>query len=89
LKENTHLYKIVSALLDTHNKEVLIVLYKFEAYAAQFNFGNLDSNLGKEIVGKIYTSQIELLIPLIAIYRKDDSSHFAKNIITLFNKWND
>lgn len=79
--------KIVQANVSKCSKDILVVLYKYEAYSTLFIHGNFDLTLGKEIVGHVFCRQVELMLPIIAVYREDDNTIFAKNILKLFEVW--
>lgn len=87
LKEHGSYYKIALTNIDEHRKEILLCLYKLEAFSAMFVRGNLDLNLGKEIIGYTYYAQTELCLGLIALFRTGDQSPFCKDVLELRTKW--
>jgi hypothetical protein len=67
--------------------QVLITLYKLEAFSSLFNHGNLDKELAKEIIGYTYSKQIGFLLGIISYFREDIKTIFGQNIIKLFKEW--
>ena len=67
--------------------ESLITLYKLEAFSTVFLKGELDLDLGKKVIGEVYTKQISYLFGLIAFYRLEDNDRIFENIIELYEKW--
>ncbi len=71
----------------TTKNNILLTLYKYEAFSALFLHGNLDKELAKTIIGETFSRQVGLLLGIIAYFREDDESVFAKNIIKIYNEW--
>lgn len=69
------------------NGESLLTLYKLEAFSTVFLKGELDLDLGKKVIGKVYTKQVSSLFGLIAFYRLEDNDSIFENIIELHKKW--
>jgi len=67
--------------------QVLIILYKFEAFSSLFIYGNFDKKLAQEIIGKTYTNQVCSLLGLISYFRKENIDRFGLNTIALYNEW--
>lgn len=87
LANSENLLKKIEMNVKKSKKEILFTLNKYEAFAALFNHGNLDLNLGKKIIGTSYIGQTELLLPLIAFFRPNDASPFFNNILHLRKIW--
>jgi hypothetical protein len=66
---------------------ILLTLYKYEAFSAIFLHGNLDKELAKNIIGETFSRQVGLLIGIIAYFREDEKSIFGINTIKLYNDW--
>jgi len=67
--------------------ESLITLYKLEAFSTIFLKGELDLDLGKKVIGEIYTKQIGYLLGLIAFYRPEENDRIFENVIELYERW--
>jgi hypothetical protein len=85
---NRGLYNIVSNNTNDQIPQISIQLHKFEAFSALFTHGNLDLQLGKELIGENFIKQVELLFFIIAIFRENDDEVFGTRIIKLYNLWN-
>ena len=82
--------KIHNRLNETTRKQknqILIALYKLESFSSLFIYGNLDSNLAKEIIGYTFSKQVGFLFGIISYFRDDTNSIFGKNTIKLYNEW--
>jgi len=67
--------------------QVLITLYKLEAFSSLFIHGNLDKQLANDIIGNTFTKQVGFLLGLISYFRQDTNDKFGRNIIALYNEW--
>jgi hypothetical protein len=67
--------------------QVLITLYKLEAFSAILIKGNSDKELAKEIIGFTFSKQIGFLLGVIAYFREDNDSIFGSNTIELYKQW--
>ena len=67
--------------------QILISLYKLEAFSALFIHGNLDRELGKKIIGNTFSKQIGFLLGIISYFREDSTTIFGQNTIKLYNEW--
>lgn len=84
-------YSLLSEKFDNmarpHKNQILITLYKFEAFSSLFVHGNLDRDLAKEIIGHTFSRQVSILIGIISYFRKTNESVFGLNTIKLYNEW--
>jgi hypothetical protein len=67
--------------------EISIELHKFEAFSTLFTHGNLDLQLGKELIGENFIKQTELLFFIIANFRENDDEIFGTRIFSLYTLW--
>jgi len=89
LKEKyPRLYERVNNIERQHKNQILITLYKLEAFSSLFIHGNLDKQLAKQLIGDTYLKQVGFLVGLIAYFREDTETVFAKNILDLYFEWN-
>ena len=80
-------YKKFLAAEKEMKSESLITLYKLEAFSANFLQGNTDLELGRKILGKIFTKQVGFLIGLIAFYQSEGNEKLFSNILELKSRW--
>ena len=83
-----NLSKQLDGIDRTVRNNILLTLYKYEAFSAIFLHGNLDKELAKNIIGETFLRQVSLLLGIIAYFREDDKSIFGINTIKLYNDWN-
>ncbi len=79
----------IKKLNSKSKKETLILLYKLDAFSALLLKGNLDKDLSKDIIGKTFIYQVQMLFGIIAYYRPERNRDFCINTITLYNEWSD
>lgn len=82
------LYDRVNNIDRPYKNQILITLYKLEAFSSLFIHGNLDKQLAKQLIGDTYIKQVGFLLVLIAYFREDSQTVFAKNTIKLYFEWN-
>jgi hypothetical protein len=88
LKENYPiLFERMQAIERPKKNQILITLYKLEAFSSLFIHGNLDKQLGKDIIGYTYSKQIGFLLGIISYFREDTMNVFGQNTIKLYNEW--
>lgn len=68
--------------------QLLITLYRLEAFSALFIHGNdLDKQLAKDIIGHTFAMQVGFLLGFISFFREDTDSLFGQNTIELYYEW--
>lgn len=84
-------YSFITIQIDEIDRDIknniLLILYKYEAFSTIFIHGNLDKELAKKIIGETFIRQVALLLGIVAYFREDDESVFGINIIKLYNEW--
>lgn len=80
-------YQKMDKINETTKNKILITLYKLEAFSTLIIYGNIDKELGKNIIGSTYIKQISFLLGLISYFREDTESIFGQNTIKLYNEW--
>jgi len=86
-KKYPTIYKRINDTERKQKNQILITLYKLEAFSSLFIYGNLDSKLAKKIIGYTFSKQVGFLFGLISYFREDTNSVFGKNTIKLYNEW--
>ncbi|MFD2921627.1 hypothetical protein ACFS6H_18050 [Terrimonas rubra] len=88
LKEKCpQLHEKMNAIERPKKNQILITLYKLEAFSSLFIHGNLDKKLGQDIIGYTYSKQVGFLLGLISYFREDTTTAFGLNTIKLFYEW--
>ena len=80
-------YEIISKLERPKKNIILITLYQLEAFSSLFIYGNLDKQLGKDIIGYTYSEQAGFLLGFISYFRESTTTVFGQNTIKLYNEW--
>lgn len=67
--------------------QVLITLYKLEAFSILVIYGNLDKKLALEIFGYTFIKQTGFLIGLISYFRQENEHEFGQRTLRLYSEW--
>ncbi|HBS88484.1 MAG TPA: hypothetical protein DEA97_18135 [Bacteroidales bacterium] len=80
-------YKMMGKIERNSKNQVLIILYRLEAFSALFVHENLNMKIGYEIIGSTYSKQVGLLIGVISYFRETNNAEFCQNTIILYKEW--
>lgn len=70
-----------------NKNRVTLMLARIESFSNYVLYGNIDMDLFRELLGKEYKRQIEILYPFISTYRnREKSDKYYSGIVSLYEK---